>query len=936
MIKHPNGENMMLTRLKNPSRYLARGLAALLVAITAGCGGGSGGGQDPVLGTGAEFAPMVTAVAPVPGATDVPTNTSIITAAFSKAMNPATITAPGTFTVACPNGTPITGVVTYLAEGNVATFTLPPATTLPGSTTCRARITTAAKDVGGNAMVAPFIWDFTTGIAPDTTPPTVSAVDPRVSAFGVSLNSLVTASFSEPMDPLTINTSTVLLTCPVGTAKTGTVGYAVSGNVATLTPSSPLPASTSCMVTITTGVKDVAGNAMASAFVWTFQTGAAPDTLAPTVTSTIPAANATGVAFNALVTASFSEPMNPLSITNATFSLACPNGTATAGTVGYAVSGNVATFTPNSPLPASTTCTATISVGAKDVAGNAIASPYIWTFTTGVAPDTTAPTVSSTVPLTNATAVPVNTLVTASFSEPMNPLTITTATVKLACPVGTPVTATVGYAATGNVATLTPTSTLPASTVCTATISTGVKDVAGNAMAAPYSWNFTTGLIPDVTKPTVISTLPVAGATNVVLNTLVTATFSEPMDPLTITTATAKLACPTGTPVTGVVSYAVNSHVATITPNSPLPASTVCTATITTGAKDVAGNAMLSLFSWIFTTGAAPDTTPPTVILVNPANLATGVAVNSAVNATFSEAMAPLSLSTATVTLQVSGPPVGPAVAGLVSYDPLSHIATFTPASDLAFSTQYTATIKGGPSGAKDVAGNALVLDYVWTFTTAAAGSGLAPGAVPLGSAATFGIMATAAITNTGFSTINGDVSLDPGTSMTGFPAGIVNGSIHINDAISAQARADLLVAYNFAKALPPGAPISAGADLGALYPVGIPPGTYTSASTMLVATPLVLDAGGNANAVWVFQIGSSLTTNASVSLANGAQAKNVFWVPTADATIGVGTIFYGTIVSGRDVTGVTAATINGRILAGAITAGTIALDNNTVNVPAP
>jgi hypothetical protein len=104
----------------------------------------------------------------------------------------------------------------------------------------------------------------------------------------------------------------------------------------------------------------------------------------------------------------------------------------------------------------------------------------------------------------------------------------------------------------------------------------------------------------------------------------------------------------------------------------------------------------------------------------------------------------------------------------------------------------------------------------------------------------------------------------------------------------------------------------------------------------MLVSTPLVLDAGGNANAVWVFQIGSSFTTTASVTLANGAQAKNVFWVPVSDGTIGVGTIFYGTIISGRNVTGVTGAVINGRILAGATLAGTIALDTNTVNVPAP
>lgn len=205
-----------------------------------------------------------------------------------------------------------------------------------------------------------------------------------------------------------------------------------------------------------------------------------------------------------------------------------------------------------------------------------------------------------------------------------------------------------------------------------------------------------------------------------------------------------------------------------------------------------------------------------------------------------------------------------------------------------------------------------------------------------LGSASAYGIMATSAITNTGFTVINGDVSLEPGSSMTGFPPGIVNGTININNTLSAQARADLLVGYNYYKTLPPGVTIGAGADLGALYPTGIPPGTYTSGSTMLVATPLVLDGGGDANAVWVFQIGSSLTTTANVTLTGSAQAKNVFWVNTLDGTIGVGSTFSGTIISGRDVTGKTGATINGRILAGATLAGTSALDTNTVNVPAP
>jgi hypothetical protein len=396
------------------------------------------------------------------------------------------------------------------------------------------------------------------------------------------------------------------------------------------------------------------------------------------------------------------------------------------------------------------------------------------------------------------------------------------------------------------------------------------------------------------------------------------------------------------------VTYNASNRTAVFNPSAALTPSLGYTATITTAATDLAGNALAGVAAtptvasnhvWTFTTTAAVvgDITAPTVTLTAPTAAATNVSLNTSINAQFSEAMDQATLSTASFTLQLTTGP-GPNLAGTVSYDSLSNIATFIPSSNLLANTQYTATVT---NAATDLAANALVVPALglpanpWTFTT---GTGLAPGSVALGSAATFGIMATSAITSTGNSIINGDVSLDPGTSMTGIPPAIINGSIHVNDSVSAQARNDLLSAYNFAKNLPIGTTISGGADLGSagLYPLGMPPGTYTSGSTMLVSSPLTLDAMGDANAVWVFQIGSSLTTTASVTLANGAQSKNVFWVPTSDATIGVGSTFEGTIVSGRDVTAVTGATINGRILAGAITAGTVALQASVVNVPAP
>jgi hypothetical protein len=312
--------------------------------------------------------------------------------------------------------------------------------------------------------------------------------------------------------------------------------------------------------------------------------------------------------------------------------------------------------------------------------------------------------------------------------------------------------------------------------------------------------------------------------------------------------------------------------------------------------------------------------------------------------------MDPLTVNSATFTVTGPSPALTPVTAASVVIDAATgRTATFTTLNNLTADVTYTATIKGGATGVRDLAipADMMANDYTWKFT---AGSCVAPVVIPpavspLGTASTFGIMATAAITNVGNSIINGNVSLEPGTSITGFgagplyqgPPGVVNGSVHVNDSVSAKAGADLLTAYNYYKGLPPGVTIAGGANLGALYPGGIPPGTYTSGSTMLVSTPLVLDAGGNAGAIWVFQIGSSLTAAANVTMLNGGLEKNVFWVPTQDATVGApGNTFSGNLVTGRNATS-NGGIINGAILAGAITAGTVGLSAATIiNVPAP
>jgi hypothetical protein len=548
---------------------------------------------------------------------------------------------------------------------------------------------------------------FTTA---DLTPPTIVSTVPANLATGVPVNTVISATFSKPMNVTTINTTTFTVKVTATSAPvTGTVAYNAGTNTATFTPSAPLASLTTYTATITTGAKDTNGNAVAANFNWTFSTA---DIVPPTVLAVVPTNNSTNVATNTTVLITFSEAMDATTINGTNITLKnTGTSAAVAGTVTYNSGSHAATFTPNVPLANGTGYTVTVTTGVKDAAGNAMATQFTSTFSTAAASDMTPPTVVATAPPDAQTDVGVSTIITATFSEAMNASTIdgTTFTIKTTSG-GTPVAGTVTYNPGTLTATFTLTSPLANSTNYTATITTGVKDVSGNAMAANKVWAFTT--IADTTPPTVSSTVPADLATNVAISTVVTATFSEAMDATTISGTTFTLKTTSGSvAVAGSVSYDAGTRKATFTPTSPLANNTNYTATVTTGVKDAAGNAMAANKVWTFTTIA--DTTPPIVSSTTPADNATGVAITAVVTATFSEAMDATTISGTTFTLKTTSGSIP--VAGSVAYDAGTKTATFTPTLALATNTVYTATIT---TGAKDAAGNALAANKVWAFTT--------------------------------------------------------------------------------------------------------------------------------------------------------------------------------------------------------------------------
>lgn len=212
------------------------------------------------------------------------------------------------------------------------------------------------------------------------------------------------------------------------------------------------------------------------------------------------------------------------------------------------------------------------------------------------------------------------------------------------------------------------------------------------------------------------------------------------------------------------------------------------------------------------------------------------------------------------------------------------------------------------------------------TISLGLAGQAIAATAVNLGTAANFAVLAGSTVTNTGSSVVNGNLGLSPGSSVTGFPPGTVNGTEHVTDATAAQAQLDLTAAYTNAAGQTPVTTIPT--ELGGTTETA---GIYNSnAGTFQITGTLTLNGQGNPNAVFIFQTASTLVTASasSVVLENGAQACNVFWQVGSSATLGTNSSFTGNILALTAITATTGATISGRLLA---RNAAVTLDTNTI-----
>ena len=547
-------------------------------------------------------------------------------------------------------------------------------------------------------------WYYPTG-SDDTTLPVVTSAVPYNGATGVGVNVTPGVIFNKSIDPVSVNSNTFQM-LNGATPLAGSYWFNSNDTRVEFVPNAPLPANTTLAMSLN-GVLDEVGHP--ATFSSSFQTGATPDTTAPTVvTTSIP--NNGSVPTNASITIQFSTSMDAT-----TFSTGSSGdiyiydsllGIRVPATLSWNASQTVAYLLPSSSLAAGRLYYLYVNTG-TDLAGNQV-NGYFAEFYAEYASASTAPTVINFNPLGGATGVGTNVIIEAQFSNAIDPNTLTGVTLSSG---GGPVTATPVLSAGNTVLQLVPQAQLAANTNYTMTIA-GVKDPAGNTVATITN-SFTTGPAYDITPPVVVSIDPSNYAT-VGTNVTPKILFNKPLNPIGVTTSYFQLVLnDTGQVIPITVSLSANGLEVTFTPLIPLLANTEYRYSNVNGGGSVDEDGNLDNLPWYyFYTGSGAVSTGPTVT-VSPLNGALGIPLNAEVIVNVSAPIDPTSVTQNSIKLLNGVTPV----AGTVSVVNSQELS-FAPTSALSAGILYTVKV----SGFTDANGNTVVSSAT-TFTTAGTAS---------------------------------------------------------------------------------------------------------------------------------------------------------------------------------------------------------------------
>jgi len=600
----------------------------------------------------------------------------------------------------------VSGLVSFDAASKTATFY--PDEDLKGGTLFTVEVTAGIQDLSGNAFVADS-WTFTT--EPDLAAPEFLNPSPTNGESGVPIDTSIVGQFNEHVNG--VDATTFVVEDDQGTpydAADVNISYDETTNVVIWSLKDSVlqrGTGTEYTVTITSGITDDAGNAFVETS-WSFTTE--PDTTPPTIMSgsETPRDTSTGISISSDITISFSEDIDLSSLNTTSFYVEdiATSTTKTDVTYSFDVNSKMAVLSLDTDLDPETDYRVTVvsgATGVNDLGQNSIASDYVWTFTTGQIPDTTAPTVDTVAPTDAATDVALNLAsITAVFSEEVQNINSSTFQLKAA---GIAVASSISYDNATKTATLSPTYNLIEGTTYTVELKTSITDMANNPLGSLYSWSFETGAA-DTIDPVVVSKSPEGAGAQV--RPTITVVFSESVTGISTSTFTLSQ---DGSPVTEVdVFYDDSTKTATLIPRDPLTTDQ-CTVTLTGGIADLAGN-NLTATSFNFTPVSSPE-----ISSTSPVD-GTGTSVDlAAVTINFNRDM-----DQTTGTAVLSG---GSGYFGTPTWTD-SDTIEYPVIGPLSAGTTYTVTFESWWESFKDTDGNELntapVVAGTLTFTTGSDG----------------------------------------------------------------------------------------------------------------------------------------------------------------------------------------------------------------------
>jgi RHS repeat-associated protein len=533
-------------------------------------------------------APQLIATNPVSGSNQVPTN-AVIDLKFNEPLDPTKLT---DISVQCYQNS--SWIQTALVpQGDGSLLQVIPRFPLAPNALIQCFLNTSLVGTNGLQFSGGMQLQYTTGAGPDTVIPTVVSVSPPSGRSNVGDNAYIRIVFSKPINPLTINASTVQLAANGTDFVPDSITFSNNNQNVLIVPHTPLPDSTVITLTIN-GVSDSAGNTVATQSTQ-FTTGVGPDVVPPFVVASNPFRGAVGVPTNTAITVQFSQPTDPTTLGNSNgFNVSdATTNQGLSGTYSVSSDGETATFLPNTALLPNWKYSINWGRGITDLAGNLCctgATGFI--FTTGAGPNASAPQVLETVPANGATAVPTNAQVMVQFNEPVDSAKLTGITLSAG---GSPTTTTPVLTNGNQTLRLIPAAPLSPNMSYALTIS-GLQDLSGNLQPTPVTSTFVTAAGADLSLPTAINVTPGGGASGVSINSAIQLQFNKPINPLTVTSATFQVYPNLTTiPISGSIVISLDGLTATFTPASPLDASTTYVINPTSGISDLEGQSLQGL-----------------------------------------------------------------------------------------------------------------------------------------------------------------------------------------------------------------------------------------------------------------------------------------------------------------------------------------------------